>query len=119
MIVVGICSILQISLTAGPAHAAKSRQDLPTSVWGQPNVSSTTCRRPSSSSTLCGPAQSAVDNHGNLWVADFVANRVVMYPRGSTKATMVFGQYGSFTTRGCDQAPPPGSRYPRAPNRYT
>ncbi|HEX6509245.1 MAG TPA: NHL repeat-containing protein, partial [Chloroflexota bacterium] len=57
--------------------------------------------------------------HGNLWVADFDANRVVMYPRGSAEATLVFGQYGSFTTHGCDQTPPPGSRYPRAPNRYT
>jgi DNA-binding beta-propeller fold protein YncE len=59
------------------------------------------------------------DAQGNLWVADFANNRVVMYPPHSATAARVFGQYGSFSTRGCDQRSPHGRQYPRAPSRYT
>jgi sugar lactone lactonase YvrE len=54
-----------------------------------------------------------------MWVADLANNRVVMYRAGHKSASKVFGQYGSFVTRMCDQHPPRGSHYPSAPNRYT
>ena len=41
-----------------------------------------------------------VDRSGNLYVADGANNRVLFYPAGSTTATQVFGQNGSFTTHG-------------------
>ncbi len=38
------------------------------------------------------------DASGNLYVADGLNNRVLFYPAGSTTATRVYGQGGSFTT---------------------
>ncbi len=40
----------------------------------------------------------AVDGSGNLYVADAGNNRVLFYPAGSTTATRVYGQGGSFNT---------------------
>src|SRR5579871_6421843 len=59
---------------------------LATAVWGQPDFVSSNCHH-ATAFTLCGPTQAAVDTHGNLWVADFAANRVVMYRPGSTVAS--------------------------------
>ena len=39
-----------------------------------------------------------MDGSGNLYVADYYNNRVLYYPAGSTTATKVYGQGGSFTT---------------------
>lgn len=102
-----------------PLHAAGSvAEDRANAVWGQPDFVSGQCKH-ANALTLCRPAQVAVDAHGDLWVADFVDNRVLMYQPGRTVAMKVFGQYGSFRTNGCNQRPPRGSRYPAAPNRYT
>lgn len=87
-------------------------------VWGQPTFLTGRCLRAGSGS-LCGPSQALTDAQGNLWVADLAENRVLMYRPGSTTASKVFGQYGSFTTRGCDQRPPRGRGFPAAPSRYT
>ncbi|HNO23313.1 MAG TPA: NHL repeat-containing protein, partial [Leptospiraceae bacterium] len=40
----------------------------------------------------------AADSGGNLYVADYQNNRVLYYPSGSTTATRVYGQAGSFTS---------------------
>ena len=40
---------------------------------------------------------------GNLYVADYVNSRVLFYPAGSTTATQVYGQGGSFTQQRCEQ----------------
>ncbi len=40
----------------------------------------------------------ALDSSGNLYVADEYNNRVLFYPAGSTTATRVYGQSGSFTS---------------------
>ena len=40
----------------------------------------------------------ALDSSGNLYVPDTGNNRVLFYPSGSTTATRVWGQLGSFTT---------------------
>jgi hypothetical protein len=47
---------------------------------------------------LGGPAGVALDSSGNLYVADQLNNRVLFYPSGSTTATRVYGQLGSFNT---------------------
>ena len=53
--------------------------------------------------TLFSPTGVAVDSNGNLYVADFGNNRVLEYDSPfttDTTADMVFGELGSFTTRG-------------------
>lgn len=51
-----------------------------------------------SADSLNAPAGTAVDASGNLYIADRQNNRVLFYPSGSTTATRVYGQLGSFTT---------------------
>jgi len=51
-----------------------------------------------SANSLSSPIGSALDSSGNLYVADAGNNRVLFYPSGSTTATRVYGQGGSFTT---------------------
>lgn len=106
------------TLPGGAALAHPGNADRATAVWGQPNFTSGKCQH-ASTITLCGPTQVVPDSQGNLWVADFANNRVLMYLPGSAVASKVLGQYGSFRTSGCDQRPPRGSQYPPAPSRYT
>jgi hypothetical protein len=117
------CAVLSLFLAALVPPAVQAASDPATravAVWGQPNFVTTDrhCNH-ASNLTLCGPTQAVPDGAGNLWVTDLVHNRVLMYPPASAIAAKVFGQYGSMTSRGCDQAPPHGSSYPSAPNRYT
>ena len=51
-------------------------------------------------SSLSAPSEVAFDASGNLYVADKSNNRVLFYPAGSTTATRVYGQGGSFTSNG-------------------
>jgi len=51
-----------------------------------------------SANSLYDPSGVALDSSGNLYVADYGNNRVLFYPSGSTTATRVYGQLGSFTT---------------------
>ena len=60
-------------------------------------------RRAVSANSLNNPYGVAVDSSGNLYVADSNNNRVLFYPAGSTTATRVYGQGGSFTTDGREQ----------------
>src|SRR5437588_229917 len=110
--VFGVFCLSLVPTVPGRVHAAGSNS--PVAVWGQPDFVSGTCRS-ATTRTLCGPAQVARDHAGNLWVADLANNRVVMYPPGSSIATKVFGQYGSFTTSGCNQPPPAARAYPAGP----
>jgi sugar lactone lactonase YvrE len=118
--VVLVLSLLSGSFSTGAAHASRNQSTGATAVWGQPDFVSVEryCNHPSSM-TLCGPTQVLPDDQGDLWVTDLVHNRVLLFPPGSAIASKVFGQYGAMTTHGCDQAPPKGSSYPSAPNRYT
>lgn len=63
--------------------------------------------------SLCGPARMAVDQKGNLYVADLGNNRVLVYNTpfnaasgepgaGDTSADFVYGQGGAFTTMNCN-----------------
>jgi predicted Zn-dependent protease with MMP-like domain len=51
-----------------------------------------------SASSLASPWGLALDGTGNLYVTDYQNNRVLFYPAGSTTATQVYGQGGSFTS---------------------
>ena len=51
-----------------------------------------------SANTLSGPYGIALDSGGGLYVADYGNNRVLFYPSGSTTASRVYGQGGSFTS---------------------
>jgi hypothetical protein len=51
-----------------------------------------------SANSLDRPTGCVLDSSGNLYVADTFSNRVLFYPAGSTTATRVYGQGGSFTT---------------------
>jgi sugar lactone lactonase YvrE len=55
-----------------------------------------------SASSLYNPWGLAFDPNGNLYVADRNNNRVLYYPAGSTTATRVYGQLGSFTSTVAD-----------------
>jgi DNA-binding beta-propeller fold protein YncE len=115
-----VLALLLLALSTRGVYATGDQGIGATAVWGQPNLTTEAdqCRHPTSM-TLCAPAQVVLDAQGNLWVADQLYSRVLMFPPGSAIASKVFGQYGSMTTHGCDQAPPPGSPYPPRPNRYT
>ena len=63
--------------------------------------------------SLCGPARMAVDQAGNLYVADSGNNRVLVYNTpfnaasgepgaGDMSADFVYGQGGAFTSRSCN-----------------
>src|SRR5271168_4156556 len=56
-----------------------------------------------SANSLYGPNGIALDSGGNLYVADSYNSRVLFYPAGSTTATRVYGQGGSFTTGGSNE----------------
>ncbi|GCE14481.1 NHL repeat-containing protein [Tengunoibacter tsumagoiensis] len=49
-------------------------------------------------SSLNSPRRVVNDSNGNLYISDFSNNRVLYYIAGSTTATRVYGQNGSFTT---------------------
>ncbi len=51
-----------------------------------------------SATSLSNPVAVTLDSAGNLYVADGGNNRVLFYPAGSTTATRVYGQNGSFTS---------------------
>lgn len=111
-------SLVNQTATSDNVRAAGGLSSSASAVWGQPDFVSRQCHRPSTL-TLCAPAQAVIDAHGNLWVADFDNNRVLMYAPGKATASKVLGQYGSFSSKGCNRQPPHGSRLPAAPNRYT
>jgi sugar lactone lactonase YvrE len=81
-------------------------------VIGKPDFISSDCNGASASS-LCAPVGAAVDASGNLYVADSSNSRVLKYadpfvacgnsfPCVGGPASLVFGQGGSFSSRGCD-----------------
>jgi sugar lactone lactonase YvrE len=51
-----------------------------------------------SATSLAGPHNTVEDAAGNLYVADEGNSQVLYYPKGSTTATAVYGQGGSFTS---------------------
>ena len=66
-------------------------------VYGQ-GGSFTTRNDGAGANGLSYPSATALDSNGNVYVVDQSNNRVLYYPAGSTTATRVYGQGGSFAT---------------------
>jgi sugar lactone lactonase YvrE len=87
-----------------PARFAYAAGVSPTAVtvYGQGgSFTSGTVNYPSgsvSASNFNNPTGIRLDSSGNLYVGDDYNNRVLYFPAGSTTATRVYGQNGSFTT---------------------
>lgn len=71
-----------------------------TRVYGQAGsfTTATSNKGGISADSLDTPEGIAVDSSGGVYIADTNNNRVLYYPAGSTTATKVYGQAGSFTT---------------------
>jgi sugar lactone lactonase YvrE len=71
-----------------------------TQVYGQNGLFTTNAPNNGgvSANSLNQAAAVALDSSGDLYVADIYNNRVLEYPFGSTTATQVYGQLGSFTS---------------------
>jgi sugar lactone lactonase YvrE len=67
-------------------------------VYGQLGSFTTNTINPVSANSLNFPDGAVLDSSGNLYIADTNNQRVLFYPAGSTTATRVYGQGGSFTT---------------------
>jgi hypothetical protein len=79
-------------------------------VIGQISFTAGACNRsvPANKTTLCSPIGAALDAAGNLYVADEYNSRVLEYNAPLTSgegAALVFGQFGNFTTTGCNGIP--------------
>jgi sugar lactone lactonase YvrE len=92
------------------AFASHAAADI---VIGQTNFTSVECNwNGPTAANLCRPNGLAVDKLGNLYVADQSNHRVLFYPqpfatgvKTGLAATVVFGQYDSFTQNGCNNDP--------------
>jgi len=92
------------ALWAAPSRAVGTPQDSTADVvWGQGGDFTTNAMNKGgiSADSLRIPSTVAVDSSGNVYVADTLNCRVLYYPKGSTTATRVYGQGGSFTTTNC------------------
>jgi uncharacterized delta-60 repeat protein len=70
-----------------------------TRVYGQPNFTSNTANNGGiSANSLSSPDYLALDSSGGLYVSDYANSRVLYFPAGSTTATRVYGQNGSFSS---------------------
>jgi sugar lactone lactonase YvrE len=91
--------LVVLAAAAQPASAQSTTADV---VYGQ--LGSFTTNTPNnggvSANSISDARGVALDSSGNLYVADTANNRVLFYPAGSTTATRVYGQNGSFTTNG-------------------
>jgi sugar lactone lactonase YvrE len=67
-------------------------------VYGQPDYTTRTVVSPPTEQSLNTPWGVAVDNSGDLYVADRNNSRVLVYQGTSTTPSRVYGQRGSFTT---------------------
>ncbi|HTK10251.1 MAG TPA: NHL repeat-containing protein [Ktedonobacteraceae bacterium] len=99
LIFVLICSDLLLNCITPIVTPALSAPVSPVAlaVYGQ-NGSFTTNSGGVSASRLSGPRRTAIDNSGGVYIADTGNNRVLYFPLGTTIATRVYGQAGSFTT---------------------
>ncbi|MCX6879950.1 MAG: SBBP repeat-containing protein [Verrucomicrobia bacterium] len=76
-----------------------------TRVYGQDNFTSNAANKGGgiSAVSLNAPAGLVLDGSNNLYVTDMQNNRVLYFPAGTTTATRVYGQGGSFTTGDANQ----------------
>ncbi|MBN8220370.1 MAG: NHL repeat-containing protein [Spirochaetes bacterium] len=73
---------------------------------------------PPSANNLYGPASIAIDSSGGVYISDYSNNRVLYFLTGSTTATRVYGQYGSFSCNLANNNGACGNGSPSANNFY-
>ena len=98
-------SLFMVSANAALADVVRRPPDaIADAVYGQSDFNTGAPNNGGiNSNSLRVPVGVATDGQGNLYVADFANHRVLFYPAGSTTATRVYGQGGSFTTGGCNK----------------
>ena len=69
-----------------------------TTVYGQAGLFNGAGFTPITASSLNTPTDLSLDSSGNLYIADDGNSRILFYLVGSTTATRVYGQAGSFTS---------------------
>jgi len=91
-------NILLNAITSTPTFAV-GVSPAATRVYGQNSsfTSNTANNGGVSANSLSASGRIALDSSGNLYVADTGNNRILYFPSGSTTATRVYGQNGSFT----------------------
>ncbi len=97
----GVAAFAAALLLAGAMGASAQVQLAPITagvVWGQGGSFTTDAHNVISPNNLAFPDGLVLDSNGNLYVADGANNRVLFFPRGSTTATLIYGQNGSYTT---------------------
>jgi hypothetical protein len=89
----GAVGTTQTSATVGvsPSTAAEAVYGQLSFTGGAPNAGGL-------ATGFNSPARPATDSLGGLYVPESFNNRVMYFPAGSTTATRVYGQLGSFTT---------------------
>jgi len=92
-------SMFSTLVPSAPAFAAGVSPTALT-VYGQGGIFTTNTSNKGgiTANALNTPGQIALDSSSNLYVADTQNNRVLFFPSGTTTATRVYGQRGSFTT---------------------
>ncbi|HNB98293.1 MAG TPA: putative Ig domain-containing protein, partial [Leptospiraceae bacterium] len=98
-----VASATDYTITAGSLTATVNLQIKNTTssrVYGQLGdfTTGTSNKGGVSADSLNSPRNCAVDKDDNLYIADTNNNRVLFYLKGSTTATRVYGQLGSFTS---------------------
>ena len=93
-------TLLIVGLSAVGAQPVSAQSTTADVVYGQLGsfTTNTSNKGGISANSLADPFGVALDSSGNLYVAEELNNRVLFYPSGSTTATRVYGQFGSFTT---------------------
>ncbi len=91
LLLIVILSIVNLSVCFGQAS---------TTVYGQGGSFTTNTQNNGgiSATSLSTPTGVALDTAGNLYTLDASNNRALFYLKGSTTATRVYGQAGSFTS---------------------
>src|ERR1017187_10222297 len=95
-----VVTLLIVGLSMVGAQPASAQSTTADVVYGQLGSFTTNTQNNGgvSANSLYSPEVIALDSSGNLYVADTGNHRVLFYPSGSTTATRVYGQGGSFTT---------------------
>jgi len=96
-----LLALVMSALWAAPGNAVAGLPDGTADVvWGQGGsfTTNTVNKGGVSANSLWWPYGVIVDGSDNLYVGDYINNRILYYPAGSTTATRVYGQGGSFTS---------------------
>tara|TARA_R110002072_G_scaffold45565_4_gene126786 strand:- start:90777 stop:92459 length:1683 start_codon:yes stop_codon:yes gene_type:complete len=92
-------SIITFLLLGLITPTAFSQQLTPNQIYGQQSFTTNSVPSTPSTDTLTVPSDSFINSNGDTYICDLGSYRVLFYPAGSSTATRVYGQLGSFTTK--------------------